>query len=254
MKKIVFILVFLLGLGLGSAQARVEAVTYPKFSFGVVFGTYYPDCQEWNRYLEQINSAWDMNLVLERGNVYGLSGAVDLTPNFRIRGELTNCKIETAETGERSGGYWSWWWYHSWEETLDFEAELGITSLMISGIYKLPSYVSSSNIVMTPYFGAGIGQLIATGKMFAEYQYDEYIDSYWYDHDEWKLSDGDSGSSIGVQILGGIETEVSQYLTFAVEGKYVVSPETELKFDEFGQRFRVNLGGLYLQFLLNLKI
>jgi len=231
-----FLVVFLTLVVGVSATAKIEAVVYPKFSFGGVFGSYYPNCQEWNAYLGQINDAWDMNLSLGSGSVYGLNAAVDISPNIKVRGEFNRFFTETSDYGYD-------WWY----DRMDMDARLDINSFWAEGMLVLPQYKSASGLFLSPYVGGGIGWVSANGTMSAS-----YTDSWWSYYD-WDMDDSASDSTMGVRILGGVEGGVN-YFNFALEGSYTITSGTELRFSRFGQDFKDDLGGLGVNILLNLKI
>ena len=221
----------------GFAQARIVAQTYPKFGFGVVLGSYSPNCQEWNDYLGKINDVWDMSLALEKGEVYGLNVAVDITPNIRVRGELTEFSTGTSDTG-----------YDWWGDRLDVDAQLNITSFWGDGVLLLSPYQSASGLFVTPYIGGGIGYMAVDGTMSAT-----YTDSWW-SYYNWSANDSASDSTVAGRIIGGIEGRIGENFEFALEGNYTVTSGTDLKFSKFDQEFKDSLGGVGANILLNFKI
>lgn len=246
MKKLVcFGILILLLLGLGAAQANVNETG---LSFGVIGGWYLPGYGEINDDLEDINDYWGTNLRFRSGPILGFTASYDFTPNFRLRGELARFSRGTRDEATLSGSYWYYWWYYYWEETMDFTAELTVISLTLSGLYMFPSTSS-----IRPYLGAGIGQFITTLKTKGSVEHDKWVDGWHYYHDEYSFRDRDTDSPLGVQILVGIEGELSENISFAIEGRYTIA-EAEFELDKIDWEPEVNLGGLTLTGMLKIRI
>lgn len=249
MKKVcIFVILVLFLVGLGTVPALAEENNW---SFGVTGGWYSPSYGEVNDDLDEINDYWETDLGLDSGPILGLTASYQFTPNFQLRLEIAKFQSETSDTGTLSGGYWYYWWYYSWEENLDFDGELTVTPVILSGIYRFPSAGS-----LQPYIGAGIGQFTTEGKASAKYEYSEYLDGYQIYHVEWPIEDEDTDKPIGIQLLGGIEGELSENIDFGIEAKYIIA-EAELestKLRWFGRKeTEVDLGGLMLTGSLLIK-
>lgn len=246
-----FVVLVLILLGL-TAPALAEE---NKWSFGGLLGWYSPDYGEVNDKLHEINDYWRTDLGLDSGPILGLTASYQFSPNFRLRGEIAKFRAETSDTGTLSGGYWYYWWYYSWEETLEFDGELIVTPVIVSGVYIFPE-MSSPKFSLRPYLGAGIGQFITKGKVSAKYEYDEWLDSYHIYHEEWPIEDEDTDKPLGIQLLGGVEGELSENVSFGIEARYIVA-EAELesrKLGLFGKKeIEVDLGGLMLTGSLLIK-
>lgn len=245
MKKVSVLVLVLLIIGLGGTPALTEI----GLSFGGVLGWYAPGYGEVNDDLDDINDSWGTNLGFNSGPILGFTAAYDITPNFRLRGEMTRFGQETSDSATLTYSYWYYWWYITEEQTLDFATELGVTSLNLSGIYLFPTTSS-----IRPYLGAGLGTFITTLKAKGLVEYREYWDGYLVDYDSYSFRDSDSDNPLGFQLIGGIEGELSENTSLVVEGRYTAVAETEMEIDDIYWEPGVDLSGFTLVGMIIFKI
>lgn len=259
MKKVVcFVILVLLLLGLGTAQAQI--VDEKKWSFGGVFGWYSPSYGEINDWLEEINKYWKTDLGLGGGPIVGLTASYALTPNLSLRGEIARFRSETSDKATLSGSEW-WYWYYNWEETLKFDGEMTVIPVIFTLVYTFPEIFPQEfdalqqKFSLRPYLGVGVGQFVTTAKGSAKYTYDEWLNGWHLYHDEWQIKDEDTDKPFGVQLLGGVEGELSERVSWSAELRYV-SAEAELRSKKglWGFETEADLGGLMFAGSLKIKV
>lgn len=200
---------------------------------GLTVGFYSPRFGEVNDALDWVNFFEGTNLGFRSGFAYGLRLNYDFYQNFRIRGEYNTFSSKTSDSSSYT--------YGPWEETYDGKFELTVRSIICSGIYRFSGiHRFSSDILVSPYVGGGIG------LFFTSFSYEEEWKEYYYGWYEWSDRDSDSSgdTSLGLQVLGGVEFSRGSF-SLAGEAKYIIAraePDVE-----------VDLGGLSIAIVAGMK-
>lgn len=192
-------LIFALGFAarVAGADWRIGCfVGYQSPNFGEV--------NEWDDRYEEWLEVYGVKLNLGAATAFGVTAEYGISPNLGLRGEITSF---TTRTSGRGWGRWGWY-----EERFDVDYELAMTSLVLSGIYRVPLEIASA------YMGAGVGSFATRVEVSEKRTAYEYGSVEWVGTQIFSQSD----SPIGLELLGGIGYDI-QNLSLAGEVKYTIA-------------------------------
>ena len=209
-------------------------------SIGGSLGYFSPAYGKINDSLEETNKEMGTHLELGGGLTLGLELSYDIGSNWRVRGEIFGFNSETSES-----------FYNKEcdfdgdgvvdmiieDGTADVEASLG--GLVLSGIYRI-----SPGRSFSPYVGLGVGLFSTEVKVKPEGEVS------WWDPltEEWKeepfRGDSDDTSSIGFQVLGGVEYKIGEKFSVVGEVRYISAKAEGLFKEEEFQGTDVDWSGL----------
>ena len=209
---------------------------------GGSLGYFSPAYGKINDDLEEINKEVGTHLELGGGLTLGLELSYDIGSNWRVRGEIFGFNSETSDS------FYSYKEYDFDEDgvvdeieivdgTVDVEASLG--ALVLSGIYRV-----SPGRSFSPYVGLGVGLFSTELKVKPEGEVS------WWDRwtEEWEeeplRGDSDDTSSIGFQVLGGVEYKIGEKFSVVGEVRYISAKAEGLFKEEGSQGTDVDWSGL----------
>lgn len=193
---------------------------------GISLDYFNPNYGEINDALAEINEMMDTDLGLGGGLAWTIGLDYDINCIWVIKGEYLNFSPETSDSysygGEELG--------YKMEASIDLKTNLG--ALILSGIYKF-----SPDRVFSPYVGIGIGSFSTKAEASTKSKFFTYESGEWVEIEPSSVDESFhyEASSIGFQLLGGVEYKMGEKLSVVGELRYIsAKAEGFLEEEEMG--------------------